>query len=353
MYTREILPPITSPVLDGKPVFGTWNRAFEKVDLKEIRKPYKSPLLNLLKDSRIKEWFYFNVQDNAYLLEAVFSNFKLYRMAQVFIYNKGSGQKSVFRKFKPPSGLQLPSSLSNSQLESNSSQFFFSIHNWLDADTVKLDINIEKSKSFSRKQPRLTAHLTYNMSAHEVTPAVVSLGFSEQRSMCAYKALAPVHGSMVFDGKQIDLKQDTCSGFFLDYRGYFPYRMMSTYCSAAGFIEENKRFGFHIAENQTKETNKNNENALWTNGKLTPLPPVHITMPNGHDADWIIQDVEGMVDLTFTPNDHNRYGSNILISNTEFITQLGVYNGMLMNSDGERFQIKNFFGMGEKNYLRV
>jgi len=348
MYTREILPPIASPVVDGMPVFGTWNKAFEKVDLKEIRKPFRFPLLNLFRDSRIREWHYFNVQDNNYLLEAVFGNYKLFRMAQIFIFDKENGQKSVFRKIKPAPGLQLPISLSNSYLDSNSSQFFYRIHSWLDADTIKFDINIER-----RRQPQLTAHLAYNMSAQDVTPAVVSLAFSEKRSLCAYKALAPVSGDMVFGGKHVSLKKETCSGFFVDYKGYFPYKMASTYCSASGFTDENKRFGFHIAENQTKETNKNNENALWVNGKLTPLPPVLITMPNGPDADWIIQDIEGMVDLTFTPKDQNRYGLNILLAKTELITQLGVYNGMLMNSDGEQFPIKNFFGMGEKIYLRV
>jgi len=77
--------------------------------------------------------------------------------------------------------------------------------------------------------------------------------------------------------------------------------MHTTMCNAEGFDEENRRFGFHIAENQTRDTNKNNENALWVNGKLTPLPPVRITMPDGINADWVIQDVEGMVDLKFTP----------------------------------------------------
>jgi hypothetical protein len=33
MYTREILPPRISPIENGAPVTGTWNRAFEKVDL--------------------------------------------------------------------------------------------------------------------------------------------------------------------------------------------------------------------------------------------------------------------------------------------------------------------------------
>jgi hypothetical protein len=350
MYTREILPPIPSPIEDGKPVIGTWNRAFEKVDLLEIRNPFPTPMPNWLKDHRVKEWQSFNINDDAFMLEVHFFNLKLYRVAQVLFYDKKNNKKFVFKKIKSGSGWQLPHSLANSSVDSRSSDFFFRVHSWLDADTISLDINIEASNP---KNPFLSVHLAYNVSNAEVTPIVVSLGFSENRSMYAYKALAPVQGDMVFDGKRYSLKQDTCSGIFCDYKGFFPYLMHTTMCSAMGFDKENRRFGFHIAENQTKETNKNNENALWVNGKLTLLPPVLITMPNGPESDWVIQDFEGMVDLTFTPKELNKCGTSLLLTKVELNAPLGFYNGMLVNSEGKKIQVKNLFGMGEKLFLRV
>ena len=349
MYTREILPPISSPIEDGNPLYGTWNRAFENVDLLEIRKPYRYPLPRWVRYSRIKEWEWFSAQDNSFLLEAVFFNVKFFRMFQVLLYDKENGEKFVFRKVMPFSGKQLPSSLANTSIDNFSSNFYFRIHSWLDADTIKLDINIEEG----RRRPSLTAHLAYNVSSQDVTPIAVSLGITERRSMCAYKTLAPVRGDIVFGGRHFNMKQDGCSGFFCDYKGFFPYRMHSTTCAAAGFDEEKRRFGFHIAENQTRESNKNNENALWLNGQLTPLPPVRITMPNDPEADWVIQDVEGMVDLTFTPKEQNRSLMELLIANAELNAPLGYYNGVLVTAAGEQIQIKNLFGSGEKLYLRV
>jgi len=349
MYTREILPPIASPVEDGNPVIGTWNRAFEKVDLLEIKKPFRYPLPGWVRNNRIKEWQSFSAHNEYISLEALFCNVKLFRMAQVLLYDRKKEKKFIFRKIKPGTGWKLPNSLANASVDSHSSNFFFRIHSWLDADAVNLDINIEAS----RKHPPLTVHLAYNMRGQDVTPIAVSLGFTKRRIMYAFKALAPVRGDMVFDGKHINMKQDNCSGIFCDYKGFFPYRMHTIICTAAGFDEEKRRFGFHIAENQTKENNKNNENALWQNGKLTPLPPVLITMPNGPDASWIIQDVEGMVDLTFTLKEQSRSSKNIFITRADFNIALGYYNGMLVNSDGEQIQIKNLPGMGEKLYLRV
>jgi len=349
MYAREILPQIASPIEDGNPVVGTWDRAFEKVDLQEIRKPYRFPLPRWIRDLRIKEWQSFSAYNDYYVLEALFCNVKMYKMAQVILYDKENEQKFVFRKIKPGTGWQLPLSLANSSVDSHSSRFFFRIHSWLDADTIKLDINIEAT----RKRPSLTVHLAYNVSRQDVIPMAVSLGFTKRRTMYAFKAHTPVRGDMVFAGKHITMKQDTCSGLFCDYKGYFPYRMNTKICSAIGFDDENRRFGFHIAENQTRETNKNNENALWVNGKLTLLPPVLITMPNGPDEQWVIQDVEGMVDLTFTPKYLGRSGIKILLTRADFFAPLGYYNGVLVNSEGEKIQIKNLFGLGEKLYLRV
>ncbi|MDR0501956.1 MAG: DUF2804 domain-containing protein [Treponema sp.] len=349
MYTREILPPRASPIEDGMPLYGTWNRAFEKVDLLEIRKPFKYPLPRWIKDNRIKEWECFSVQNDSFFLETLFCNVKLYRMVQVFLYDRENDEKFSFRKIFPGKGKQLPNNLSNSFVDNHSTNIYFRIHSWLDADTVKLDVNIEAS----RGKPSLTVHLAYNLSSQDVTPLVVSLGLAERRNMYAYKALAPVSGDMVFSGRHIVLKQEDCSGFFVDGKGFFPYRMQTTICSASGFDDENRRIGFHIAENLTRETYKNNENALWVNGRMTPLPPVLITMQNATDSKWVIQDVEGMVDLTFTPKEQNHGAAELIFTNAAYDTPVGLYNGVLLTADGEQINIKNLFGMGEKLYLRV
>ena len=349
MYTREILAPRASPIENGTPLQGTWNKAFKNVDLLEIHRPFRYPLPRWVRNNRIKEWEYFFIQDNHIMLEAFLCNVKLYRMAQVLVYDKENGNKFIFRKFLPLGSWRLPHSLANALVESHSFRFFFRIHSWLDADIVRLDLNIAQTS----RRPSLTAHLAFNMSSRDTTPMAVSLGLTERRIMYAFKALAPVRGDIVFGGQRIKLKQNTCSGIFCDYKGFFPYRLQTTICSAAGFDAKGCRFGFHIAENQTRETNKNNENALWVNGRLTPLPPVRITMPNGPDADWIIQDIEGMVDLTFTPKEQNRSGAELIFTGVEYNAPLGYYNGMLVDAKGEQIEVRNLFGMGEKLYLRV
>jgi hypothetical protein len=191
------------------------------------------------------------------------------------------------------------------------------------------------------------------MESREVTPAVVSLKFAERRSMYAYKALAAVRGDMVLGGEHFTLSPDRCTGIFRDYKGFFPHRMRGIFCGGSGFDGEGRRYGFHIAENGAKENRKNNENALWLNGCFTPLPPVRITMSDSPESDWVIQDVDGMVDLVFTPGKNSRSGPNFLAAGTDFLTFIGYYNGILVNENGESVQVRNLWGSGEKLYMRV
>ncbi|MDR2194428.1 MAG: DUF2804 domain-containing protein, partial [Treponema sp.] len=108
-----------------------------------------------------------------------------------------------------------------------------------------------------------------------------------------------------------------------------------------------------IGENQAKETFKNNENALWVEDKVTPLPPVRITQPNGLQSDWIIQDMEGMIDLVFTPQEPIGNELNLFITHAEYHISLGYYNGMLVTSEAEQIHVHNLCGLGQKLYMRV
>jgi hypothetical protein len=129
--------------------------------------------------------------------------------------------------------------------------------------------------------------------------------------------------------------------------------MLSTWCHASGFDEGGRRFGFTLAENQTRENRRNNENALWIDGQLSPLPAVRITMPGGASPEWIIQDLEGMVDLVFSPRETRRSAYNVILSRAELESPLGYYNGMILSSGGERIPVRNLWGTGEKLYLRI
>ena len=349
MYSREILPQRSTPIENGRPIQGTWAQAFDQVDLLDIARPYPFPLPRLIRDSRIKEWESFFIQDDRFMLYAMLCNIKICRYASVIVYDKENKEQIWFKKTIPGSGWKLPRDLKNASVDSRSWGFFFRIHSWLDAHTVTLDLDIEAS----RNRPSFTAHAEFCIEEEQTTPMAVNLLFSEYRNMYAYKAMVPVRGDMVFGGRHISLDPARTSGIFSDFKGYYPYPMLSQWALALGFDSSNRRIGFSLAENQAKESFKNNENALWVDGQLSPLPPVKITQATGSETEWVIQDMEGMVDLVFSPKEAIRYKLNIFLPRSYYESPLGIYNGVMVNSQGEQIPLKNMWGLGEKLYLRV
>jgi hypothetical protein len=347
VYTREIQEKRPSPVENGVPIQGTWNQAFEEVDLLSVHKPYPAPLPALIKSFRVKEWESFYIQNDRFHLQAHLCNLKYYRTALVAIYNMETKERHEFRKVIPGGAWKLPRGLYNASVDSHSQGFFFRIHSWLDTETISLELNIKETRS----RPAFTAHAIFDLADGEATPMAVSLLFSERRSMYAYKVLTAVDGDIVSGGRHVHFGSARTSGIFCDFKGYYPYRMRSTWCSAMAFDDRNRRFGFALGENQARQTFKNNENALWIDGRLTPLPPVKITGIGG--PEWIIQDMEGMVDLVFTPKVPARYSDKFIFLSSDYENSLGYFNGLMVSSEGEELPVRNAWGTGEKLYLRV
>ncbi|MCL2205048.1 MAG: DUF2804 domain-containing protein [Treponema sp.] len=350
MYTREIQENRHSPVEKRIPLQGTWTKAFKEVDLADVHSPYSFPVPNAIKDSRIKEWESFFIQNDRFFIHARLCNIKYYRTAFVLMYDKETKEHIEFNKTLPGGGWRLPRSLANSSVDSRSLGFFFRIHSWLDAQRITLELNIEPS----RRRQAFTAHAVFDLSRSDSTPMAVSLLFFERRNMYAYKTLTAVSGNVVTGGRHIYFDPEKTTGLFCDFKGYYPYQMRCSWCTGMGFDSLNRRFGFTLGENQAREPFKNNENALWIDGKLTPLPPVKITRGSGDkEADWIIQDMEGMVDLVFTPQITRRSARNILLSRMDYESPLGTFSGTLVGADGAQLPIQNVWGTCEKLYLRV
>jgi hypothetical protein len=349
VYIREIQKPRPSPVENGTPLYGTWTRAFKEVDLLSVQQPYSIPLPRGIRAFMIKEWESFIIHDERYFLQIRFCNMKSSRIALVIMYNCETGERAEFLKIIPGGGWRMLQSLDNSSVDSRSDGFFLRIHSWLDVKSVLLELNIKST----RKRTAFTAHFTFDVDEDKTTPIGVSLLFSERRNMYTYKAMTEVKGDVVSGGQHIHFNPDKTSGLFCDYKGYYPRRTYSTWCSALGFDNENRRFGFAFGENETREPYSNNENALWIDGKLTPLPPVKITRNIKDEKNWIIQEMEGMVDLVFNPKEPERSMRKSFFSAYDYENPLGCVNGLLVDAGGKELPVRNAWGLGEKLFLRI
>jgi hypothetical protein len=348
MYTRDVQQPISTPIINGVPVAGTWDKAFEHVDLLTIEKPYSVALHSAVREARIKEWESWAVENDEMMLLGRIANYKFFRAAKLCFYDKKLNTLCRYSKYVPFGAWKLPESLSNAALESRSFGFLLRVHPWLAANQLKIDIDI----AATRKRQAFTAHLAFNMNEKKAAHMACGMLFSERRPMYAFKTVTPVRGDVVFGDRHYSIEPERSSGLFHDYKGFFPYRMAQQTVAGLGFVS-GRRLGFSVGENAARDVYKVNESALWLDGGITYLPPIRITMPDGPDNDWVIQDMEGMVDLVFSPAFPAAESFNALVAAGSYTYPIGKFTGMLMDKTGEKLPVKDIWGAGESLYMRI
>ncbi|MDR2510084.1 MAG: DUF2804 domain-containing protein [Spirochaetaceae bacterium] len=353
MYTREIQIPVESPVKDGKPIQGTWVRPFNRVQLLDIARPYSLPLPKWAAYLRVKEWQSFLVQNDEVYFESVTANFKFFRFIEAVILDKKNGKIKHYFDYFPftLAFWELPESLTNNFVGFRTLGYSMSIHNWLDAALIKFSFKVDSMEDL----PELIVDFEINLGAKKSPPMVTNLLFTEDRPVYTYKNMGEVTG-------HISLGEDSCYtleakstlGMFRDCKGLFPFITRGEWINAFGTLKDGRIIGFSMSENQAKSANKDNENVLWAGDSFTPLPPVHITHDTGFSEDWVIEDVEGMVDLSFTPQQNiEKKGFDFILAKAEFRNPTGCFNGMVKTADGEEIVIHNLSGCAESLFLRL
>ena len=78
-----------------------------------------------------------------------------------------------------------------------------------------------------------------------------------------------------------------------------------------------------------------------------------MTHPFGIDKNWIIQDTESMVDLTFVPSSVTKRILNIIAMRTSYSTIYGTFEGTLLTSEGEKITLRSLPGILYTAQLRI
>jgi hypothetical protein len=341
MYTRHLLPQRDSPVENGKPLQGTWTTPFENAGLLAVKRPYRVPLPKWILNLRIKEWQTFTARNSDMWLEAVIADLKFFCYAEVTFWDKEIKETMHVFRTLPFSAWKMPQSLRDSIAMHDGAGFSFKIHDFIDSRKVTLDINIASAI----ERPDFTASLEFGLDIGKTTPLAVNMLIAENRSMYIFKNFSEVDGSVVWGDRRRTLERGTAGGIFQDVKGFIPYRSRYFCCRSLGFDAKGRRFAFSLGEHITRKLNVNNENALWLEGVLTALPPVRIVMYEHGES--VIQDLEGMVDLTFRQVEDTVAPFDLLFISMEHKNPIGRFNGMLMTADGEKLPVRNMPGTVE------
>ncbi len=355
MYSRKIEDCPEKFVHNGKIVFGTFKGHPKRLDIRGVAGPYGVvPLPTFITNLRIKSRLSFFFSVGEYIGNIEFFDAKVFGMAEICFWNMTTKQRFVYRSVMGPRKRFVPHRLEFASTASYKKSRYIRI-SW-DRSRNKLSVIFNLKGDSVR--PVANAALLANFDSEdfaELTSVVPAPTL--RRCSAVYNAMLPLHGAISLLGKDgsqktMDDKDGVC--FFDMNRSYMKFRSFGEFVTGLGSVNgKNISFRIKSTSQDAALPDKYNENVLFYDGKATPLPPVVITHPYGIMNQWVIQDTENMIDLTFTPISENLNKISVLVLRTVYHTIYGTFEGMVRTADGEKINIKSLAGLSEKYTIRL
>ncbi len=336
------------PVIQNKPQFGSFKAPFKEINLLDSYRPYLLPG-NIIKKIQLREWQAFQINNCDFFIMIALYNAKKISLVQFIVYDIKNDKKHSYEKKVLPWSINVPNTLYNSTASYTSRNFSIAVEHDLGANLLDIKVAI---KRFG-KLPDLSAHFVGEHNTDLYQPSVVCLPFTERRAMYSHKSLMPVKGHLTIDKQHFPFKKEESQLIIDDHKGFYPFPTRYDWLTGMQRLSDGTLLGFNLTDNQVLNQEKFNENCLWYNGVLHPLPPIKFNRPEGYRGSWTIKDKYGMVDLTFRPVVHHAVDVNLLLFRSKYQGPYGYINGFLKMKDGNKVFIEDMFGMGEDFYLRV
>ncbi|WP_425445920.1 DUF2804 domain-containing protein [Dethiothermospora halolimnae] len=331
----------SSLVTDGKFNFGTYNKPL--VDINPLdAKVSKIPIPRFLKNIRLKEWNAFQLGNDRFFIFIAIMDIKKVILLKIDIYDKKEGKRYNYEKKVMPWAINIPKNLLNSKISYKNKNITINIYNKLKDKYIDIKFTIGQNK----KLPKIEGLL--KGLAENTEPMVASIPFSKYSGMYSHKANCPMEGYLTIGEEKHNFKKGKSFLIIDDQKGYYPYIMKWDWVTASYYSEDKDLIGFNLTKNQSIDEEKYNENCIWINGKIYPLPPVKFLREKNK---WYIRDSKGIVNLTFSVEMDNEIKTNMLIVSSKYDGPFGWFNGYIKNSD-RKINMERVFGMGERFYLR-
>jgi hypothetical protein len=346
VYSREVRHPPEQIAIAGRCTMGTFNGPIRTINLLELERPLGRRMPSGFNAFRLKEWQAFQLSNDDWFICLSVYNTKSVGIAIVMAYRKSEQRMYRYEHKVPYWQLQVPSGLHDSHCFYHSKNFSIDIHNHLDKDFFEVEVSAVSFKN----RPDFNARWKI---FHTTEPCVIVQPFAENRPLYSHKALMPVAGEVSFASHRSHFAINNSCAIVDDHKGFYPYVMKYDWVTALGFEKQGGLIGFNLTDNQIQDKERYNENCLWQNGKMIPLPPVTVKRPNGVEADWHIEDDYGLVELTFTPLADAPNHLNLGIAAFKYHGPTGRFTGHIVDSAGHKVLFDDFIGMGEQKYIRM
>jgi len=356
LYSREITEPPAQLIINGRPVFGTFSGITKQLDIKGVSAPFAGfSLLPIFTRLRIRARLLYLFSFGDYLGSIEIFDNKILNMADIILWNKKTNKKYEYHKFFGVRQKFVPKNLEKAICFTPSKKF----HVRLGWDQKKDRFSIVVELKSHRETPTLTLSFLSHFSDDESNQLIsVKPAPTMRRCSATWYVSSNFCGNLGLVDKNNHVKDfiqgsNGTSLLFVN-RAYYKTITKGENISAAGKINDKSvTLRLSTTSLDAVDTNKYNDNVLFINGKLFTMPPVDITHPFGINEEWVIQDLENMIDLTFKPSSISSKNLNLIAIRTEYNTIFGFINGIILNQDGEKLVLKEFPAIVKKSMIRL
>ncbi|MBO5304870.1 MAG: DUF2804 domain-containing protein [Clostridia bacterium] len=339
---RKVEPTPKDVHIDGKAVFGTFDKEFENMNFLDINKPVPR-LPDCFKKLKLTLWEAVEVNLKDGILLAAPCDMGVFGTILVLFYNKK--EKKVYKWEANTSAKDVTISktlLNGDESVGNSKNL-----------NVKVINNFGEGKAtVIGKGKGHGGEIEYNFELTRVsTPCVVSIPFGENRPLYSQKDFFKAVGSVSVNGVTYTSDEDT-TAIIDDHRGYYPRKAHYDWVTTMGVNDndgERKYIAFNLTRNQSIDQDKYNENLIWFEGSQSLLPPVKFV----HETEtrWRVTDEYGMVDVVFDIGDTYARILHAGIINIDYYVTFGDISGYVTDLDGKKYILDGMHGIGEDKSL--
>lgn len=350
MYSRKFDEPPVHIINNGKAEFGTYKGISESLSIKGMRSPYLGLVLpSFISKYRIKSRLNYIFETKNFIGMTEFFDLRFFGSTQIVFWNKETGRKYSYFCFLGTRKRIVPKKSTAGTCTSFRKFRYIKVFWGRNHEHLAMRFNVKGDKF---RPCASGAFFSPAGSQNHTDFLFVNPAPTCSRCSATWVTSMDIQGKLSINSTE----EDNSKGLALLClnRTYYKFHSNSTQVWGIGEVKNDKViFQLKTSNMDAVDPDKYNDNILIVNGEETALPSVVMTHPFGINKDWIIQDTESMIDLTFTPISINSNTRNIIAMRTSYATIYGHFNGVLLDKNEKKIVLKNFSGIINRNMIRL
>jgi Domain of unknown function (DUF2804), C-terminal/Domain of unknown function (DUF2804), N-terminal len=337
-------------VKDGRVVdFGWFRTPFTNMNIADA-KIYKRGAPNWFRQRRLKEWQHLAVVHREFALGFAVTNTHYMGASFCYFVNRETGEHFEHTRQGPAAMCQVARELWDSRTQVDAKDYRIQVYNKLEDGEHLVAIRVAGDGAL----PPIEASFTLHENLQEVQPLIVVLPIDgKNRPLHTHKAPCPVSGTMKLGDREVTLDPQHDFAMLDVQKTFYPYHTHWNWATCVGRDEQGQVIALNLVQNMIADDERYNENALWVDGALSAWGAARFEFdPQNLMKPWTVETTDGRCKLRFVPQGQRQERINRLVILSDFHQPFGLFSGEVVDDDGKRHTIRDFYGVCEHHVAR-